>query len=117
MQPKTEIPFAGPRAAAKLSTLPTASRLPTRQALVDIGVERVEPIIGIAGTEVVAPATENRIEPADDISNIARCGSTMIGQLMDTRSDLLHRFRRRPSLHEVPVGHSLNAPALPNGAA
>src|SRR5271167_2579316 len=76
------------------------------QASEDIRVDLVETGGGIAGTKVVAPATQDWIETRDHLADV-RADTASTGQRLDSLAHPLHRRLRGPALKVVAADAAL----------
>src|SRR5437667_12565964 len=66
---------------------------------VDIGVHLLGMPVGVADTEVLAPAPKNRVQRPNFL--LETVDVVVPGRITDLVSDAAHRFRRRPAIAEV----------------
>src|SRR5438105_2699221 len=110
-------PLARPALAAKTCPLSSAPPQPAQNPLVHVVVDAMELARGSSGPEVVSPAMQHWVQRRDQLLHVADAAPTRTGQLVDPLADVLHRFRRRPAVHEMPPRVALDAAALSHRAS
>src|SRR6516162_155887 len=90
---------------------------PPTEPFINISINVIELIIGIACAKIVPPTPQDGIQGPNQSLDILNPTTASLREFMHSLSDALHCFWRWPSLHEVAVRHPLDTTTLTNGAA